>query len=138
MPEPELKGEDVFHVIGFTGQDILGGALSRSLQLSTDNLKMMADLHQQFGALAPAAERGLVVKKLIEVYFLDPFAFFDDDTFEQRYGNKYQVVEFYNDTAFTLSNQYRIQLPPVIGKHTRAELPNRFGISMRGECFTLP
>jgi hypothetical protein len=136
VPEPELKGEDVFHVIGFTGQDILDGALFRSLQLSTDNFKMMAALHQQFGALGQAAERGLVVKKLIEVYFVDSFV--DDGTFQQRYSKKYQMVDFYNDTAFTLSNQYRIQLPPVIGKLTRVELPKRFGISMQSQCFTLP
>lgn len=138
MPEPQLSGEDVFYAIGFTGQNILGGALFRSMQLSSENSKMMAALYQRFGALAPAAERGLVVKKMIEVYFLDPFAFGDDDTFEKRFGNKYQVVDFYNETAFALSNQYKIQLPPVIGKLTRAELPKQLGISMRGGCFTLP
>ncbi len=137
MPEAELKGEDVFSVIGYTSQDILRYAASRSVQLSTDSRKMMTTLRQQFGPLALAAERGLVVKKLIEVYFLDPFGFGDDDTFEQRYGNKYQVVEYYNDAAFTLSKQYHIDLPPVIGRLTRAELPKRYGISMRGECYTL-
>jgi hypothetical protein len=137
MPEPELKGEDVFYVIGFTGQDIVNGMQLRSMRLHDENMKMMRALRQRLGPLAHASECGLVVKKLIEVYFLDPFSFYDDDTFERLYGNEYQVVDFYNETAFTLSNQYHIQLPPVIRKLTRAELPKRLGTSMRLECFTL-
>jgi hypothetical protein len=121
MPEPELKGEDVFHVIGFTSRDILGGA----------HLRFM----KRLDAPADPAPRGLVVRKLIEVYFLDaPVS--SDDVFEQRYGDKYDTVNFYNEAAFTLSNEYRIQLPPVIGKITRAELPKGFGTSIRRECFT--
>ena len=137
MPELEPKPEDVFHVVGFTRQNILEGALIRSLQLSTDNLNMMGALAQRFGALAHAAEQGSVVKKLIEVCFLDRFVG-DDEIFEARYGNKYQVVNFYNETALALSNQFKIQLPPVIDNITRAELPKPFGISMRGTCYTLP
>ena len=121
MPEPELKGEDVFHVIGFTSRDILGGA----------NWRFM----KRLDAPADPAARGLVVRKLIEVYFLDAFVS-SDDVFEQRYGDKYDTVNFYNEAALTLSNQYRIQLPPVISKITRAELPNGFGTSIRRECFT--
>jgi hypothetical protein len=45
-------------------------------------------------------------------------------------------ANFYNEAAITLSNQYLIQLPPVISKITRAELPKGFGTSIRRECFT--
>jgi hypothetical protein len=138
MPEPGIRTEDVFYAIGFTRQDILNGAQIRSMQLSSENLKMLDVLHTQFGALAHAAERGLLVKKMIEVYFLNPFAFGDDDTFEQRFGVNFQVVEFFNETAYTLSNQYNIQLPPVIGKLTRTELPKQLGISMRAPSYLLP
>jgi len=135
MPEPELRSDDVFHIIGYTGQDILDGALLHSMKLSDHNLKMMDSLNQLFGSLPIAARRGLVVNKQIEVYFVD--AFVDDGTFRKAYSKKYQTVHFYNDTAFRLSNQCQIRLPPVIKKLNRAELPRRFGTSMRGECYIL-
>jgi hypothetical protein len=138
MPEHDSNGGDVFYVIGFTEQDIVKGALSRTMQLSTEILKMMAALHQQYGPLAQAANRGSMVKKLVEIYCLDAFiGSGEDDTFAQRFGRKYQLVDFYNETAFSLSNQCHIQLPAVIGKLTRAELPKHVGIGMRSECFTL-
>ncbi len=135
MPEPQPSAGDTFHIIGFTREDILNGALMRSLQLSTENLKMMGALAQRLGPLSQAVERGLVVKRMIEVYFLDPFVAHDTEDFEQKYG-KYQVVDYYNETALKLSGQFGIQLPPVIGKITRAELPDAIGISMKGMCFT--
>ena len=121
MSMPELKGEDIFYVIGFTNQDVLTGA----------------HMHLMQRLIAPVAPR-LVVKKLVEVYFVDPFVASDDDDFEQRYGNKYQTVYFYNETALALSNHFGIQVPLVIGKITRAELPHGFGTSIRHPSFTLP
>jgi len=52
MPQPELNGEDVFHVIGFTNQAILDGAQIRLMQ----------------HLVAPPPSHS-VVKKLVEVYF---------------------------------------------------------------------
>jgi hypothetical protein len=128
----ELKPDDPFYAIGFTQEDILNGVNIRTLNLSGENFKAMASLHTQFGPLANAAQRGLVVEKLIEVYFFERFSLLDeDDTFEQQFGNKYQVVEYYSETALTLSRRFGIQLPPVIGKITRAELPESLGTSMR-------
>ncbi|HVB33591.1 MAG TPA: hypothetical protein VNJ52_04335 [Patescibacteria group bacterium] len=138
MAEPEFKNADVFSVIGFTREDILNGAQYRTMRLSEDNLKTMMLLRQRFGPLASAAERGLVIKGMVEVYFLDPFAFYDDNTFERRFGSNFQVVEFYNEAAFQLSQNYHIDLPPVIEKVTRMQLPERLGISMRFPCYFLP
>jgi len=133
MPGFPQKGNDVFHVIGFTKQEIANGVQLRSLQLNSEAMKLSSVMHQRFGPLAHAAAQGIVVEKLIEVYSLDAFG--DSEVFEKLYGNKYMVVEFFNDTALTLSNQFKIELPPVIGKITRAELPQPLGISMRGRCY---
>ncbi len=121
MPQPELKGEDVFHVIGFTNQDILAGAQMNLMQYLVD----------------PRPPHS-VVKELAEVYFLDRFVALDDDAFEQRYGNKYLTIYFYNETALALSHHYSILLPPVIEKITRANLPRGFGTSIRYPTFALP
>lgn len=129
MADQQFKADDIFHAIGFTRDDILSGALMRALQLSSDNLRWMASLAQKHGALAPAADRGVVVRKLVEVYFADPFVNHDD--FRQRFSDKYQTVQFWNETAMALSNQFHIQLPPVIAKLTRTELPPSLGTSMR-------
>lgn len=110
MPLPELKAEDVFHVIGFTSQDALSGA---PLQL-TQRLR------------TPAHPLGA---KLVEVYSLDSFTAPDPAAFK-LYGN-YLSVYFYSDTALALSKDYSIRLPPVIAKITRAELPLGVGTSIR-------
>jgi hypothetical protein len=107
MPQPKLKGENVFHVIGFSNQDILNGT----------------HLHLMQRAVAQAE------RKLIEVYFVDPFVL-PDNTFREQYGDKYKTVYFYNDAALHFSSQYHVELPPVIGDTTRAELPKGYGTSM--------
>jgi hypothetical protein len=137
MLERELKDDDVFHVIGFTRENVARGMQLRTMRLSEENLKAGMLLHQRLGNLSAAAQRGLVVKKLVEVYFLDPFSFFEDDTFEKRFGDKYQVVEFYNEDAFTLCEHYHIELPPVIDRLMRADLPKPLGTSMQFPCFLL-
>src|SRR5580700_7933554 len=107
MAEPE----DPFFALGFTGEDIRDGALFRTMQLATENLKMMQALHGRFGALAHAAERGLVVKRDIEIYFSDAYGFVQAENFAKQYGNQYQVIYFYNEAALDLSNQFKLQLP---------------------------
>ena len=131
---PQPKPEDLFYEIGFTHDDILAGALIRSLQLSTEHLRMMGELAKKYGPLSLAAKSGHVVKKMVEVYFVNSFV--DDEAFAKRYGNKYQLVNLYNETAFELSNKFGIPLPPAIGKITRAELPEHLGISMQFPSYT--
>jgi hypothetical protein len=133
MPGLQQKAEDVFHVIGFTKQEIANGVQIRSLQLNSEAMKLSSVMHQRFGPLAHAAAQGIVVEKLIEVYSLDSFG--DSEAFEKLYGNKYMVVEFLNDTALTLSNQFKIKLPPVVGKFTKAEIPQPLEVSMRGRFY---
>ena len=137
MSEPDLRPDDVFFAIGFTGEDILGGAQLRAMELSSKNLEMMAVLQQQFGDLADAARCGLVVKNMIEVYSLDLFTV-GHDTGQNPHGRKYLVVDFYNETAFTLSKLLEINLPSVIGKLVRAELPKHLKINRKAICFMLP
>lgn len=124
--------------IGFTSADIANGMQIRAMQLTSENLKMMGALHAQLGALAAAANGGLLVMKPLEVYFLDSFIGLDDETFEKLYGRKYMVVDYYNEAAFDLSRQFNIKLPPVIAKLTRAELPKNLGISMKAITYVLP
>jgi hypothetical protein len=121
LANPEIKSEDVFHAIGFTNQDVLSGA----------HMALMQRL------IAPKAS-GTLVRKLVEVYFLDSFVGSGDGEFERLYGDKYLSVYFYNETALTLSSQYGIKLPPVIGKITRADLPKGFGTSIRHPAFIQP
>jgi hypothetical protein len=109
MPLPPLKG-DVFHVIGFTGQDPLAGA---PLELKKRLLGM------------PARPAG---KKLVEVYFLDPLTARDPAAITE-YGN-YLSVFFYSDTALKLSKRFGIKLPPAIGARTREQLPLGLGTSL--------
>jgi hypothetical protein len=129
---PDLRPDDVFYVIGFTGEDIVGGAQLRAMQLSAKNLEMVGILQQPFGDLEEAAKHGFVVKRMIEVYYLDFYSI------ESPYGRKYLVVEYYNETAFVLSNLFEIELPPVIGKLTRAELPKHLRTGRKAISFALP
>lgn len=110
MPHPELNDDDVFHVIGFTNQDVLSGTHHQLLR--------------RLGIPAPASE-----SKLLEIYFLDSVSAPDRDAFK-LYGD-YLCVYFFNDTALLLAQGYGIELPPVIAKTTRAKLPFGVGISVR-------
>ena len=109
MPQPQLKADDVFHVIGFTNQDVLSGAHLQVVQrLGT--------------ARRPSG-------KISEVYFLDSVTAPDPDAYA-LYGD-YLAVYFFNDTALLLSQEYGIKLPPVLSKTTRAKLPLGIGTSVR-------
>ena len=138
MLKPELKPDDVFHIIGFTHEDILSGAQIRAMEIQSENLKMMVALHGTLGPLAVAAERGLVILKPLEVYFLDPFVSLGDDSFEKQYGRKFQVVDYYGETALELSKRFNLKLPAAIGQLSREQLPKRFGISIKGITYMLP
>jgi hypothetical protein len=133
MPGVQRKGEDVFHVLGFTRDEIANGVQLRSLQINMEAMRVLGEMNHRFGPLAQAAAQGLLVEKLIEVYSLDSFG--DNEKFEKLYDSKYMVVEFFNDTALNLASQFNIKLPPVIGKITRAELPQPLGISMLGKWY---
>jgi hypothetical protein len=114
MPELELKSDDEFHAIGFTSQDILAGTRAHLMQRLMDE---------------PTS--GVAVSKLIEIYYVEASGEADGKDFQQRYGTKYVAVYFYNQIALTLFKQYGIELPPVIGKTSRAELPKGLGTSVR-------
>jgi hypothetical protein len=62
MTEPELKDNDVFHVIGFKYPDVLSGA--------------PVQLMRRLGMPAPSGT------KLVEVYFLDSSLPYDPPTFK--------------------------------------------------------
>jgi hypothetical protein len=137
MLKPELKPQDVFHIIGFTNDDIAKGIQLRAMRIQDENMKLMIALHKQLGPLAVAAQKGLVVLKPLEVYFLDRFVGLDDDSFETQFGKQFQVVDYYNDTALALSKRFSITLPKVIGKITREQLPKHIGISIRAITYDL-
>jgi hypothetical protein len=102
MPQPELKADDVFHVIGFTYQDVLSGVERQLIDL--------------FEVPAHPSET-----RLVEVYFAELFSAPDIAAFT-HFGN-FLVVYFYSDTALALSKNVGLRLPPVIARIARAELP---------------
>ncbi len=109
MSEPELKDDDVFHVIGFKYQDVLSGAPVR--------------LTRRLGTPAPAGT------KLAEVYFLDSFLPDDPPTFKPH--EDYVSLYFYSDTALALSKEYAIKLPPVVATSVRSKLPAGLSTSIK-------
>jgi hypothetical protein len=110
MSHPKLNDDDVFHIVGFTNQDVLSGIHHQLLR--------------KFGISAPASG-----SELLEIYFLDSVSAPDPAAFE-LYGD-YLCVYFFNDTALLSAQGYGIELPPVIAKTTRAKLPVGVGISVR-------
>jgi hypothetical protein len=106
MTEPELKDNDVFHVIGFKYPDVLSGApvqLMRRLEM-------------------PGT-------KLVEVYFLDSSLPDDPSTFKPH--EDYVSFYFYSDTALALSKEYGIKLPPVVATCARSKLPGGLSTSIK-------
>lgn len=143
------NGDDVFHVVGFTREDVSSGALFRVMRLSDVVLNMMMKLHQIFGALNTAVERGHVTRQQVEVYFLMPEHIAgilssqtaskqDLQAFRQRIPEEYFNTYFFNDTALRLCQQYGIQIPKVIGRLKRSELPSHMlGTIMQFDSFEI-
>jgi hypothetical protein len=127
---------DAFYAIGFTGKHILKGTRIRVMELSTRNLRRMAELNQQFGPLARAVSSGLLDRELVEVYFLSPFDSPRTEEIVEQYGGDYHTIEFFNETALTFCKEYGITLPPIIEETTRAQLPDQYGITMRFPTYT--
>jgi hypothetical protein len=110
MPQPQLKPDDVFHVTGFTYQDVLSGVELKLIQLfETPSI--------------PSETR------LVEVYFIELFSAPDMAAFT-HYGH-FLAVYFYNDAAIELSNDFGLRLPRVIEKITRAQIPSWAVVSIR-------
>lgn len=110
MPQPELKPDDVFHVVGFTYRDVLSGVELQLIQL--------------FETPAHPSET-----RLVELYSIRLFSAPDIAAFTQ-YGH-FLAVYFYSETAIELSKDFGLRLPPVIAKITRAEIPLWAIISVR-------
>ncbi len=126
-----------FHIIGFTRDEILDGGLARLMSLSDRVLRRSLDLSQRLGPLVVAARNRLVVQELVEVYFLSPFDPEGMKAFREQYG-RYQLINFLNDTALRLCDEFQIALPPIIGQTTRAQLDEtQLGIFMRYDSFSV-
>ena len=109
MTVPELKDNDVFHVMGFKYQDVLSGA--------------PVQLMRRLGMPAPSGT------KLVEVYFLDSSLPDDPPTFKPH--EDYVSFYFYSDTALALSKEYGIKLPPVVATCARSRLPGGLSTSIK-------
>ena len=121
--QPPVTAADVFHVTGFTAQQISDGAMSRMMNLWSGNLRHMEELRRRFGSLGSAAAAGVLARELVEIYGLPSSGAEGDVNLRERYGTDYQSVEFLNDAALRLCQELKIDLPPLIGRTTRAELP---------------
>lgn len=121
MTEPT----DIFYVIGFNREDILRGGFLSPGNLVGEITKASNDLHRRFGALDYAAETGVLVKRMVEVYFLDPYG--EENPEFRKLFDKYQVIDFYSETAFELCQRFGITLPAVISTTTREKLPDEVG-----------
>jgi hypothetical protein len=99
MPQPELKANDIFYMIGFTNQDVLSGSHHQ--------------LQKRLGILPHLPP--------VEVYSLDAVTAPDRTAFK-LHGN-FLAVYFLSEAALTLAKEHGIQLPPVMGTIIRKELP---------------
>jgi hypothetical protein len=121
--EPVSSPADVFHVIGFTAKHLSDGAMSRMMNLWNGNLRKMAELRRRFGTLGSAVAAGVLARELVEIYGLASFERGAGSDGREQYGADYQSVEFLNDAALRLCQEFQVNLPPVIGRTTRADLP---------------
>ncbi len=143
MPTSEegLNPSDVFYIVGYTTESIGGGSLIQLMGLSTLVLKSNETLSKQLGPLVPATRAGEAKRHIFEIYSVTPFLFGGVVPAAikkiEKLGGPYMAVEFVNDVAYNLCSEYQIQLPAVIGKTTRAELPPPpyLGITMRGVSY---
>jgi hypothetical protein len=97
--------------------------MSRMMNLWNGNLRKMAELRRRFGTLGSAVAAGLLARELVEIYGLASFERGASADTREHYGADYQSVEFLNDAALRLCMEFNVNLPPVIGRTTRADLP---------------
>src|SRR6267378_2810095 len=118
-----MASNDVFHIIGYTTQNILDDSQMKLTGLGHIVLKRNEELSRQVGPLVAAAQAGKVTRYIFEVYSITPFLFGSGSdipaAISRLGGGPYVDVEFLNDAALKLCEEYRIHLPPVIGKITR-------------------
>jgi len=103
MPQTELSANDVFHLIGFTSQDVLSGGHHQ--------------LKRRLG-MPPHLP-------LVEVYSLDAVTAVDSAGLKLH--GDYLAVYFFSRNALALAKEHGIKLPRVMGTTTREKLP--LGIS---------
>ena len=127
MPEPT----DVFHVVGYTHHNILSGGMFRLLTLADSLFLRMGALYSELGPLDAAFRAGRVAREDVEVFFYTPLDFGG----AEQFGGDYQVVEFFNDEAYRLCGECNIEMPPVIRRITRAQLPAQLGITLRHRSY---
>lgn len=125
MTEPN----GVFHVIGHTREDIIGGGMFRLLTLADVPFRRMGELHNQVRPLDAEYRAGKVAREDVEVFFYVPLDFGGG----QQFGRDYQVVEFFNDDAYRLCGECHIGVPPVIRQITREQLPSRSMWKMKNQ-----
>lgn len=129
--------DDIFHIIGFTAQSILEDSRMQLTGLGHAVLKKNEELWRQIGPLVPATEAGKVTRHIFEVYSVTPFLFGSGNApaaIADLKGGPYMDVEFLNDVALELCHEFRVKLPPIIGKIPRSELlpPPNLGITTKG------
>ncbi len=136
---PVGTAADVFHVTGFTAQQVSDGAMSRMLDLWSGNLRRMEELRRRFGSLGSAAAAGLLAREVVEIYGLPPSGPDAEIVAREQYGGDYQSIEFLNDAALRLCQELQIDLPPLIGRTTRAQLPQHLELIVQfPTCRVLP
>jgi hypothetical protein len=138
MPSPA----DVFHIVSLTRTDVSYGVQHEWIGMSFKNLRRMGSLNAKFGPLATAVKKGMVVRKLCEVYFLAPFSSEAISAFREKYGQKDAFsVYFFNDTAVALTKEFGVHLPAPIGTITRGEMeeaPGGLGTFLHWDTFSVP
>jgi hypothetical protein len=70
-----MANDDVFHIIGFTHNNILDGSQTKLTGLGHAVLKRNEELWKQVGALVAAEQAGKVTRHIFEVYSITPFLF---------------------------------------------------------------
>ena len=131
FPDYQPKPDDVFHAVGYTNQDILAGAQMRLLNLSSRVMTENGKLLQQFGPLVPAIQSAKAKREFIEVLSVDPFTGDGEMPYAGPNNGAFMVIEYLSDGALRLCREFGIQLPPVIEKLKRADIPETHGITLR-------
>ncbi len=120
---------DVFHVIGYTNQQLADGGIRHLLTLDTHIMKNLAALHSQLGALKNAEAQGMVVQELVEIYSVMSGE-------DNPYDKSYQDIVFLNDVALQLCRMYKVRIPPIVAQITREDIPSYVSLLMKKNVYT--
>ena|SRR5438477_8035245 len=92
---------------------------------------MHGKLFQQLGPLVPALQSAKAKREFVEVLSVDPFSGESEMPYKGPSNGTFMLIEYLSDGALRLCREFGIQVPPVIEKLRRADVPGIHGITLR-------